>query len=177
VNAVSLLARLELAGVPVGPRWEALAPYLLQRLHDHVLPFLDLHYLYGLARARRPEAHTLLRNIEAHAARAPERARAAWRQVCLPAARGVLAHAEGDFARAADELTTALPRLLEVGGSHAQRDLFGQMHLDALMRGGALADAQDILQRQLRGQPESLRLKRQAASLYAALGLQGKVPA
>lgn len=171
VNAVSLLARLEFAGVDVGARWGDVAGYLLQRLDDHVLPFLDLHYLYGLARAGRPEAHTLMRNIEAHAARAPGHGRAMWQQVCVPAARGVLAHAEGDHARAAEELGHALPRLLEIGGSHAQRDLFGQMHLDALLRSGAWAGAQDILQRQLRAQPESLRLKRQARPLYAALGL------
>jgi hypothetical protein len=176
VNAVSLLARLELAGVDVGARWDALAPYLLRRLGDHVLPFLDLHYLYGLARAGRAEAAQLLRSIEAFAPRAPHHSRAMWQQVCVPAARGVLAHAEGAMARAAGELTTALPRLLEIGGSHAQRDLFGQMHLDALVRSGALADAQDILQRQLRGQPESLRLKRQAKTLYAALGLEELIP-
>uniref|UniRef100_UPI0018275853 tetratricopeptide repeat protein n=1 Tax=Ramlibacter sp. TaxID=1917967 RepID=UPI0018275853 len=96
VNAVSLLARLEFAGVDVGNRWEEVAPYLQQRLADHVLPFLDLHYLYGLARAGRAEAHTLMRNIEAHAARAPDHSRAMWQQVCVPAARGVLAFAERD---------------------------------------------------------------------------------
>jgi hypothetical protein len=173
---VSLLARLEFAGVDVGTRWDGVAPYLLQRLADQVLPFLDLHYLYGLARAGRAEAHTLMHNIEAHAARGPEHSRAMWQQVCVPAARGVLAHAERDYARAADALGHALPRLLEIGGSHAQRDLFGQMHLDALVRSNALADAQDLLQRQLRAQPESLRLKRQARPLYAALGLAELAP-
>ncbi len=54
VNAVSLLARLELAGVDVGDRWQDVAAYLASRLHDHVLPFLDMQYLYGLARAGRP---------------------------------------------------------------------------------------------------------------------------
>jgi hypothetical protein len=35
----------------------------------------------------------------------------------------------------------------------------------------ALAGAQDILQQQLNGQPESLRLRRQAGEVYARLGL------
>jgi hypothetical protein len=47
------------------------------------------------------------------------------------------------------------------------------MHLDALIRSGRLAGAQNLLQPQLRAQPESKRLKRQAAKLYAALGLSG----
>ena len=63
---------------------------------------------------------------------------------------------------------------IEIGGSHAQRDLFEQVYLDALLRLGteaSLAGAQGILQRQLNGQPESLRLRRQAAAVYTRLGL------
>ena len=59
------------------------------------------------------------------------------------------------------------------GGSHAQRDLFAQVHLDALIRSGHLAGAQNILQPQVRMQPESVRLRRQAAGVYAGLGLAG----
>jgi hypothetical protein len=171
INAVSLLARLELAGVDVGPRWQDVGQYLAARLDDHVLPFLDMQYLYGLARAQRPEAAVLLRNIEQYAARAPDAVRATWQQVCLPASRGLLAHARGEHARAVEELGQALPRLIAIGGSHAQRDLFAQVYLDALIRSGQLVGAQDLLQQQLRGQPESLRLKRQAQQVYAALGL------
>jgi len=55
IGAVSLLARLELAGIEVGEaRWRELADWLAVRTHDQVLPFLDLQYLYGLARADRP---------------------------------------------------------------------------------------------------------------------------
>lgn len=171
INAVSLLARLELAGVDVGARWQDVAGYLAQRLQDQVLPFLDLQYLYGLARAGRPEAKLLLRNIEQRALAAPEYQRATWQRVCVPAARGLLAHARGDWGLAVDELGMALPRLVEIGGSHAQRDLFAQIHLDALIRAGQLSGAQHLLQQQVRGQPESARLKRQARQLYAALGL------
>jgi len=171
INAVSLLARLELAGLDVGDRWQDVGSYLAARLDDQVLPFLDMQYLYGLARGGRAEADTLMRNIEAHAAQAPPHAAVAWQRVCVPASRGLLAHARGDHARAADELGQALPQLAEIGGSHAQRDLFAQVHLDAMVRSGRLGAAQQVLQQQLRGQPESARLKRQAAGVYAALGL------
>jgi hypothetical protein len=171
VNAVSLLARLELAGVDVGDRWQDVGNYLADRLQDHVLPFLDMHYVYGLARAGRDEADTLMGNIERYAARAPDDTRAAWQRVGVPASRALLAHARGDYARAVDELGQALPRLAEIGGSHAQRDLFAQVRLDALIRSGQLVGAQQQLQQQLAGQSESARLKRQAAAVYAALGL------
>lgn len=174
IGAVSLLARLELAGIDVGHRWNDVAAHIEDRLDDHVLPFLDLQYLYGLARAGRPEADTLLHNIERFAPQAPASTRAAWERVCVPAAHGLRAHARGDFAAAVEGLGMALPRLIEIGGSHAQRDLFEQVYLDALIRSGtaaSLTGAQGILQQQLNGQPESLRLRRQAAAVYTALGL------
>lgn len=168
INAVSLLARLELAGADVDGRWQDLGTYLAMRTHDQVLPFLDMQYLYGLARAGRPETSELVRNIEARAAQEPD---GIWTQVCLPASRGLRAHAEGDMATAVRELGPALPRMVEAGGSHAQRDLFSQIYLDALIRHGQLSGAQHLLQQQVRAQPESLRLRRQATGLYAALGL------
>ena len=173
VNAVSLLARLELVGVDVGARWQDVADHLAARTHDHVLPFLDLQYLYGLARAGRPQADALMAAVEDHALRAAAHERHAWQQVCAPAARGLLAHARGEWQACVDQLGAALPRLVEIGGSHAQRDLFAQVHLDALVRSGALAGAQHLLQQQVRAQPESARLRRQAAQVYHQLGLAG----
>ena len=134
VNAVSLLARIELAGGEVGERWQDVAAYLAPRTREHVLPFLDMHYLYGLARAGRPEADVLMRNIESHAAAHTGVDGPAWREVGAPASRGLLAHARGEWARAADSLGQALPRLQEIGGSHAQRDLFVRIHQDAVKR-------------------------------------------
>ena len=183
IGAVSLLARLELAGVDVGDRWQDLGHYLAPRVHDHVLPFLDLQYLYGLARAQRPEAQVLMHSIEAHCAglasagsQTAAAGNSVWQRVALPLGRGLLAHAQGQQANAARELGHAPPDLLEIGGSHAQRDLFAQIHLDALMRSGHWSAAQQILQQQLRGQPQSVRLKRQAARAYQALGLEAVNP-
>ena len=171
VNAVSLLARLEMAGVEVGDRWQDVAHYLAPRLQDHVLPFLDMQYLYGLARAGRPEADTLMRNMEAYAPTAPGHVLGAWERVCVPASRGLLAHARGEYGRAVDQMGAALPRLPEIGGSHAQRDLFTQVYVDSLVRGGHLAGAQHLLQQQSRMQPESARLLRQVANVNASLGI------
>jgi hypothetical protein len=171
IGSVSLLARLEVAGADVGTRWQDVADHLEHRLDDHVLPFLDLQYLYGLARAGRPSARRLLDGMRAHAEAAPSDQRAAWQQVCLPAGEGLLAHAEGHHERAVDRLGLALPRLLEIGGSHAQRDLFAQIHLDALIRSGRHVGAQNLLQPLINAQPESRRLRRLARPVYAALGL------
>lgn len=177
INAVSLLARLELAGVDVGHRWTDVADHLALRLGDHVLPFLDLQYLYGLARAGRLDAaHRLLDNIRAHAGtRTEAHERTVWQQVCLLAAEGLLAHAQGDWPTAALQLGLALPRMVEIGGSHAQRDLFHQIWLDALQRNQQWATVQNLLQPQANAQPQSLRLARQLRAVYSALSL-GDLP-
>jgi len=177
INAVSLLARLELAGIDVGDRWQDLADYLAQRTQDQVLPFLDMQYLYGLARAQRSEADTLMAHIERHALACEGVQRAIWLGVCVPASKGLLAHARGDWAAALEHLGHALPRLVEIGGSHAQRDLFSQIHLDAMLRSGHLAGAQNILQPLVRSQPESRRLRQQSRRLYEALSLTELTPA
>jgi len=58
VGAISLLLRLELQGVEVGARWQRLGNYVIARIHEHALPFQDLHYVYALARAGQAELVT-----------------------------------------------------------------------------------------------------------------------
>lgn len=159
-GAVSLLARLELAGVDVGARWGDVADHVAERTHEQVQPFLDLHYLYGLARAGRGEADELLRAVEDFAPRAPALTRDAWQHVAVPACRGMLAHARGDFARAADAMSEALPNIQAIGGSHAQRDLFEQVLIDALLRSGQPARARALLVPRAAASPQSVRLRR-----------------
>ena len=171
IGAVSLLARLEMAGVDVGNRWQDLGTYLAARTHDQVQPFLDMQYLYGLARAGRAEADALLRNVEAYAERAPELTRAAWQRVAVPACRGLLAHARGAHQAAVDQLGIALPRLLEIGGSHAQRELFEQVFIDALAHSGHTVGAFDLLRPRANAAPESVRLRRRLGRLVALLEL------
>ncbi len=167
VGAVSLLARLELAGVDVGDRWQDLADHLAPRITEHVQPFLDLHYLYGLARAGRAEAPAMLEDMRRFAVAAPGHARETWQSVALPAAAGLLAHARGDHAAAVPHLLAALPRLAAIGGSHAQRDLFEQITDDALLRAGHHAAARARLERRRGGNPHA------AATLAAVQRLPG----
>jgi tetratricopeptide (TPR) repeat protein len=174
VGAVSLLARLELAGVDVGDRWRALGEHLAPRAADVVQPFLTMQYLYGLARAGRPEADALLDAVRRHAATAPEAVRAAWAEVALPACEGLLAHARGDCATTRRRLGPALARMLEIGGSHAQRDLFEQVYLDATIRCGELGLAQQMLERRRAHEPDGVPPNRALAEVYARLGLPGE---
>jgi hypothetical protein len=163
VGAVSLLARMEIAGLDVGDRWQKLAEYLRPRATDTVQPFLTLQYLYGLARAEFAEADTLIAAVEDKAATSVAFDRLVWRDVALPAARGVLAHARRNWSDAARWLGIANPRLTEIGGSHAQRDLFGQILLDAHLKLGNWAIAEQMLEMRRTWDPNGVPLNRDLA--------------
>jgi hypothetical protein len=171
IGAVSLLARLEIAGVDVGSRWQDVADHLVARAHDMVQPFLTLQYLYGLARAGRPEADTLLESVRRYAETAPPFTREVWRDVALPGCEGLYAYAHGDYAKAWRPLVSSVPRMMEAGGSHAQRDLFEQILVDTAMRGGHPAAAQQGLELRRRSDPHGVPVNSALATVYAGLGL------
>jgi hypothetical protein len=171
IGAVSLLARLELAGVEVGERWTDLADRLAARGPDVEQPFLSLQYLYGLARAGRPEAEALMEAFRRRAREAPDFCREAWSEIALPAAEGIVAFLAGRPDEAARNLDLALPRLHRIGGSHAQRDLFDQIRLAALTDGGRWVEVQQTLEQRRAHDPDGVPLNRALARAYEALGL------
>lgn len=133
VNAVSLLARLELAGVDVGARWVDVANHVRDRIFDRQNAFLDLHFAYALARAGDEFALAqLLGGIADHVRRD---AAPVWREVALPAIHGAVAFARRDWSDAAVSLAPVAGRLHRLGGSTAQHGWFAQMRRVALDRG------------------------------------------
>ncbi len=171
IGAVSLLARVELAGGDVGARWQPLAERLAARRTDTVQPFLTMQYLYGLARAGHAEADTLLAAVRDRAASAPAALQEAWADVALPACEGLVAYLRRDYDAARRRLGPTLGRMLEIGGSHAQRDLFAQVYLDSLVRAGCLVTAQQLLEQRRSFDPDGVPLNRTLAQVYAGLGL------
>ena len=160
-NAASLLWRLELRGGDVGDRWRDLADHVEARGPEHVEPFLDLHYVYALARGQRETALThFLESLTRHASAAPAR----WREVALPAAEGVVAHAQGDMGQAFQCLDPLADHWGEIGGSHAQRDLFVQTWLDAALHAGEAGAVRRVLEARARARPNVAIHRRQLAA-------------
>lgn len=132
VGAISLLLRLELKGINVGKRWHELSSYLTPRIHEHALPFQDLHYVYALARADRLDlALEMLSSMEVHASTVQPCLEKAWKEVAIPTAKGAIAHAIGDWKKSSRLLNPVLPHLYKIGGSKAQRILFEQIYTHA----------------------------------------------
>lgn len=135
VGAISLLLRLELRGADVRSYWQQLAPHLLPRLHEHALPFQDLHYVYALARAGYPSwVEEMLSSMKTHAQTLNPAQRPIWTEIVCPTAQGLVAHAMGNWQSAIAQLKPVLAQLWKVGGSHAQRQLFKQIYRDAQLQ-------------------------------------------
>lgn len=144
-NATSLLMRLELEGVDVQDRWDELAAFSDARVEDGCLVFADLHYMLALSGAQKGEA------AEAMCARF---ARDAIRHGEMPkrvadpglaAIAGLTAFAEGRWDQAFQNLAAARVSLQSIGGSHAQRDVFERMTIDAGLRAGRVERTAQIL--------------------------------
>ncbi len=138
-NDISLLQRLELAGVDVGDRWQALADKVQALNGVRYFAFIDAHYVLALAAAGRyDQARMMLAALREHAAAAPEQTIS---QVTVGVngdlCEGLLRFRQGDYSGAARLMTPAHEQLHLLGGSHAQRKLFDAMRLaaTAAMRG------------------------------------------
>lgn len=167
VNAVALLARLEFAGVDVGARWQDVADYIERRGPEHIEPFLDAHYLLGLSRAgRETAAQHLLDSLHRHVTEQPAQLTARiWRDIGLPLAEGMLAYGRGDWRQVYEKLPAALKGLQQIGGSHAQRDLFWQLWLRAGAKAGEKAAIKPYLERRMQERPAVAKHRRELAQL------------
>lgn len=175
VGAIALLLRLELRGVDVGSRWQEVATYLSARIHEHSLPFQDLHYIYALARAEENQLlHEMLLSMQTYANQALPYIQRMWTEVAIPAARGMAAHAQGNWQGAIAQLGSTLPRLYEIGGSHAQRDLFEQVYLDAWLRNEQNYAALRLLSKRVAARRYIPSIQRGVALNYNNLGLRVK---
>jgi len=145
-NATSLLARLELEGVEVGARWEELADIAETRIDDGSVVFADLHYMLALTGAGRSgAAQRLCGRLECAGAQlGSEMARVA-ALTGHPVAEGLRAFANAEYLEAYQNLATARPHLQAIGGSHAQRDVFERMAIDAAILSGACLEARELI--------------------------------
>ncbi|MEL6679399.1 MAG: tetratricopeptide repeat protein, partial [Pseudomonadota bacterium] len=147
-NAASLLLRLEIEGVDVGDRWEELATLSANRVDDGALVFADLHYLMALMRSDRgEEAEALTRRIAQDAATLDHDQHEVSAISGMPMAQGLLAFRGAQYESALPNLVAGLEHLPRVGGSHAQRDVFWRLTVEAALRSGDCASAEALLAR------------------------------
>ena len=130
-NDISMLARLELAGVDVGARWDAAVRVVREQAGGSVLAFVDAHYALALGSVPSLEIPGTTARVHGTVGRAVCDAAIAWRSK--------------DYARAAKLLAPVRKDLWRIGGSHAQRDLFVLILLDSALNSGDKALARTLL--------------------------------
>jgi tetratricopeptide (TPR) repeat protein len=169
-NAVSLLWRLEQAGVDVGARWRELADRASEHVSDHTLVFVDAHYAMALAAAGdETRLDEFLASCAHFADTAPGTEATVMREVGLPLLRAAIAHRRGSFGDVVDLLLPVHHDVRRIGGSHAQRDVFAQMLIDAAWRSGRLDVANELLTERIARRPRNVWAWKHRALVLDAL--------
>lgn len=166
-DAASLLWRCALHDA--GPRplpWEEVAALAEQRFPRAGLAFADLHA--AMAEAATGSAARLERRI-AELEHLASLGKLPQGRVAPMLCRGLGAFARGEPAEAADLLMAAMPEVTRIAGSHAQREVFEDTLIAALLASGRSEPAREWLARRLARRPRA----RDSASMEA-IGSKGR---
>ncbi|HEY2376347.1 MAG TPA: tetratricopeptide repeat protein [Gemmatimonadaceae bacterium] len=170
-NAVSLLWRLEQVEVNVGDRWRELADRARLHVDDHSLVFVDLHYLMALAAVDDATGvEQFLQSCTHFSTEDASTEATVMADVGLPLARAVVAHRRGAFRKVVEELMPVRDRFRRIGASHAQRDIFEQLLIDAAWRDRQLHVARELLAERTATRPGNMWGWAHYARVLRALG-------
>ena len=171
-NAAALLWRMDQEGVDIGDRWVELAEHSAARVGEHVLVFADAHYMLALASdpAHREDAAKLAVSAAEYAARDDETQAGVMRAAGAALCAAILAYREGDYAACVETLYPVRFETRRLGGSHAQRDVFHQMLIEAAIRAGRASLARALLSERIQQKPKSMLTWRRYARVLDSLG-------
>jgi hypothetical protein len=155
VDASAILWRLYLGGVDAGARWQDLADSWTPFAGDGNYAFNDMHAMMAFAAAGRSEAAKTLLEAQRAAVEAGGDNAGFTRDIGLPATRGILAFADGDYRTAADLLGPLRAIAHRFGGSHAQRDVIDLTLIEAAIRSGDREKAHRLTQERMESRPHS----------------------
>ncbi|KTC80491.1 tetratricopeptide repeat protein [Legionella cherrii] len=146
IDAISLLWRLDMAGLPHLDRFNVLASYLNENPLMHYSGFNTVHYIYCLSRLGQEDAvQKSLASIENYAKTlAKGYNQTLWLSVVLPLSKGIHAFVNNDFQTACDLMAPCISRRTEIGGSDAQSEIIAQTYFICLAQSNKLKAAQEF---------------------------------
>jgi tetratricopeptide (TPR) repeat protein len=133
-DSISLLWRLELVRQPVGERWAPFTAIARERVSRMGLLFHAAHVAMALVGGG--DWATAKAHLEAIRTRAPKDPTRVMGEVLAPLVEGLHAFAQGEYATTIAKLEPLRPRIVELGGSRAQRDVFHDTLFEACFRAG-----------------------------------------
>ncbi len=155
-NDISLLQRLEFAGIDTGARWQAVADKVGKLAGARFFAFIDAHYFLALAAAgRRENALAMLDALREYARSSQETTAEVTARVNGVLCEALLSFRDGDNARAVELLAPVRDEVRALGGSHAQRDLFDEILVEAAIRAGRNNYARGLLAERTAQRPDN----------------------
>ena len=172
-NDVALLARLDMAGIDTGDRWQSLGEVLSKHTQVNVFNFIDAHYALGLAAGGQHAAAVKIEEDLSSALSAERDPNDSYLNVAarvgFSLTRAMVAYAHGYHARVVELMLPIRYDIQLVGGSHAQRDLFNQLLIDSAIKAGKLPLARGLLAERVALKPNNATAHEQYAAVVAQL--------
>jgi tetratricopeptide (TPR) repeat protein len=159
-DSISLLWRMELAGRPMGARWTPFTAIGRERMTRQGLYFHVAHIAMALAAGG--DWASADKHLAMIRERAPKDRTGLVGAVLVPLVEGLHAFAGGDYARTVARLEPLRPRIVELGGSRAQRDVFHDTLFEACFRSGDAERAGRFLAERLARRPDHFWRRRAA---------------
>ncbi|XP_005104787.1 tetratricopeptide repeat protein 38 [Aplysia californica] len=135
VDVCSLLFRLQIEGVDIGQRWDKVYDVCKSHLHDHVLAFNDMHILISCLGAGQKEAVAeMMTSIQNFIKEGQGTNRDVMANVGEALLKAFISYSDDDFAAAVDLVNPVRYKVVEIGGSNAQRDLVNLFLIQAAIK-------------------------------------------
>ncbi|XP_071966189.1 tetratricopeptide repeat protein 38-like [Antedon mediterranea] len=136
VDAASLLYRLEMEGVSVGKeRWQKIFDVTKPHLDDHTLVFNDIHYLMAALGAKQNDIVKRFKESTTDFIKKKKGdQRNIMNEVGVVMFEAFQAYDDGDFSKAVETMLPVRYQVINIGGSHAQRDVFNQFLIQAALK-------------------------------------------
>jgi tetratricopeptide (TPR) repeat protein len=150
-DSVSLAWRLDLFGRSDPQRWTKLGADARRWLEMPLLLFHDLHVGMALAASGDWEGAEL--QLDRLRRRATKSKNPTLGEVVVPLMEGLHAFARAEYAQSVARMLPVADRIVKVGGSHAQREVFHDTLLAAALRGPQPELAARLLERRLAQRP------------------------
>jgi len=150
-DTVALAWRLDLFGRPDPGRWAHVGAQAAARADLALLLFHDVHV--GMALAASGQWAAAEGHLERLRGRGQKGRNRTLPEVAVPLLEGLHAFARDEHAVAAGRIAPIADRILEIGGSHAQREVFHDTLLAATIRAGLAEQARPLLERRLAKRP------------------------
>lgn len=176
-NASSMLMRLALLNIDVGDRWESVGEICAGRTNDRLRPFNDLHFVMALTGSGRMdtacEVLASMRNFVVTNDGRRNTLVDVYRNAGIPIAESIIAYAHQDYSKVVEVMSDARYRMVPLGGSWAQRDVWLRMFIDAAIKDGQPAYVRALLAERTTNCPTSAPSWKMYADALEACGESG----